>query len=74
VVDVTEAFVLQQRVGEVFPAQVVEVDEKGGTVVLADPPVRARCTGRDLPLGGEAQVRCTEADVARRAVRFEVVP
>lgn len=74
VVDATEAFVLQHRVGEVFTAQVVEVDEKGGTVVLADPPVRARCTGPDLPLGGEVRVRCTDADVARRTVRFEVVP
>jgi exoribonuclease R len=71
-VDATEAFLLQHRVGEAFAAQVVESGERSGTVVLADPPVRARCDGR-LPLGAEIVVRCTEADVARRTVRFEAV-
>ncbi len=74
VVDATEALVLADRVGDVFTAQVVEVDDGGGTVVLADPPVRARCRGEEMPLGAEVQVRCTDADVASRRVRFERVP
>lgn len=73
VVDLTEAFVLADRVGEVFPAAVVETGRKAGTVVLEDPAVRGRCDTRDLPLGHEVRVRCTTADVQRRDVRFERV-
>ena len=73
VVDMTEAFVLQDRVGEVFPAAVVETGRKAGTVVLDVPAVRGRCDTRDLPLGQEIHVRCTTADVDGREVRFERV-
>ena len=71
IIDATEAFVLSDRGGEVFPASVVETGEDGGTVVLDDPAVRGRCDGDDLPLGGAIRVRCTLADVADRRVRFE---
>jgi exoribonuclease R len=70
IVDATEAFVLRDHVGATFAAQVIETGEDRGTVVLAEPPVRARCDTSDLPLGREILVRCTEADVARRSVRF----
>jgi len=73
VVDATEALVLAGRVGEVFAASVVETGERFGTVVLDDPAIRGRCDTRDLPLGAEVHVRCTEADVATRSVRFERV-
>lgn len=73
VVDATEAFVLAHRVGDTFDAAVIETGERHGTVVLADPPVRARCDGRGLPLGETIGVRCAEADVATRTVRFERV-
>jgi hypothetical protein len=73
IVDAAEAFVLADRVGQVFAADVVETGDRFGTVVLADPPVRARCDTRRLPLGQTVHVRCTEADVATRTVRFERV-
>jgi exoribonuclease R len=73
VVDATEAVVLAGRVGEVFPAAVVETGDRSGTVVLEDPPVRARCDTKHLPLGDVIHVRCTEADVPTRTVRFERV-
>lgn len=73
VVDAVEAFVLRDRVGDVFPAAVVETGRKSGTVALEDPAVRARCDTRNLPLGSEVHVRCTIADVAAREVRFERV-
>ena len=73
VVDATEAFVLADRVGKVFAAHVVESGDSYGTVVLDEPPVRARCDTRHLPLGQEVQVRCTQADVTTRTVRFERV-
>ncbi len=72
-IDATEALVLADRVGDVFAATVVETGPRFGTVALAEPPVRARCDARSLPLGGEVRVRCTEADVAARRVRFERV-
>jgi exoribonuclease R len=73
VVDATEAFVLERRIGEVFPATVMETGDRYGTVALTDPAIRARCDARGLPLGGDVGVRCTEADVAKRTVRFERV-
>ncbi len=71
VIDLTEAWLLAHRVGERFPAAVVEVDDRGATVVLDDPPVRARCSGRGLQPGARVVVRLVEADPATRAVRFE---
>ncbi|HWJ96626.1 MAG TPA: RNB domain-containing ribonuclease [Acidimicrobiales bacterium] len=73
VVDATEVVVLADRVGDVFPAAVVETGDRYGTVVLDEPPVRARCDTRHLPLGEEIHVRCTVADPATRTVRFERV-
>ncbi len=71
VVDATEAFVLSPRLGEVFPATVMESSDTYGTVVLDEPAVMARCDTPDLPLGEEIHVRCTQADVVERMVRFE---
>ena len=72
IVSIVEAAVLARSVGQVFDAVVVEVDEDGGGVVqLADPAVSARCAGDDLPLGERIDARLTDADVAKRLVRFE---
>ena len=62
IIDATEAFVLADRVGDVFAAHVVETGDSYGTVVLDDPPVRGRCDTRHLPLGDDVHVRCTVAD------------
>jgi exoribonuclease R len=70
VVDATEAWLLRDRVGETFPAVVIDADEHSGTVVLDDPAVRARCDGARLPVGARVEVRLTTADVAARQVRF----
>jgi exoribonuclease R len=71
VVDATEAWLLRGRVGEQFRAVVIDADERSGTVVLDDPPVRGRCAGSDLPVGERISVRLAVADVAQRLVRFE---
>jgi exoribonuclease R len=73
-VDQVEAMVLAGRIGKVFPAIVVDIDDKRpiATIALDDPPVRARCDGRVEP-GTRIDVRLTTADVAKRQVRFEVV-
>ncbi|MFI7453217.1 RNB domain-containing ribonuclease [Nonomuraea sp. NPDC049714] len=69
-VDLVEAFLLRDRVGQAFSAMVIDTDERGGGLVqLADPAVIARCDG-ELPLGERVTVRLVQADPAARAVRF----
>ncbi|MEV0587289.1 RNB domain-containing ribonuclease [Nonomuraea sp. NPDC050310] len=70
-VDLVEAFLLRERVGQSFDAFVIDVDERrsGGLVQLLDPAVIARCTGA-LPLGEPVTVRLAQADPATREVRF----
>jgi exoribonuclease R len=72
VVDMTEAWLLSGRVGQTFPATVLDADEKAGTVALDDPAVRARCAGAGLPVGERVEARLVQADVATRTVRFEL--
>ncbi|GII78076.1 ribonuclease R [Sphaerisporangium rufum] len=71
-VDLVEAFVLRDRVGQDFDAVVVDVDEgrPRGVVQVTDPAVIARCDGEDLPLGEKVRVRLTCADLTTREVRF----
>jgi VacB/RNase II family 3'-5' exoribonuclease len=71
VVDMTEAWLLRDRVGQVFSATVIDANEHAGTVVVDQPAVRARCSGDDLPVGAHLSIRLVEADVATRTVRFE---
>ncbi len=71
VVDATEAWLLRDRVGEMFPAVVIDADDHAGTVVLDTPAVRGRCTGPGLIAGQRIDVRLVTADVTQRLVRFE---
>jgi exoribonuclease R len=68
-IDLAEAVLLARRVGEVFDAAVL--DE--GQIALDEPPVRARCTG-DLKPGERIRARLTDADPAKRLVRFALTP
>ncbi len=70
VVDMAEAWVLHDRVGELFTGVVIDADDNAGTIVLDEPAVRARCDGTGLPLGERITVRLVSADVAERTVRF----
>ncbi|MEV4095457.1 RNB domain-containing ribonuclease [Streptosporangium saharense] len=73
-VDLVEAFVLRERVGQTFDAVVIDVDEgrSGGLVQVTEPAVVARCDGERLPLGETVRVRLTRADPATREVRFSL--
>src|SRR3954462_3765574 len=74
--DLVEAGILHQRVGETFEAVVTDVDAKDetrGKITIQDPAVEARVTSTHrLPLGTEAEVRLTQADVGSRSVVFEL--
>jgi exoribonuclease R len=76
VLDLVEAGILHQRVGESFAGVVTDVDEEDhtrGKVTVQDPAVEARVTSSSpLPLGTEAEVRLTQADLASRSVLFEL--
>ncbi|MEV1066629.1 RNB domain-containing ribonuclease [Streptomyces sp. NPDC050263] len=72
-VDIVEAALLKDRLGEVFDGCVVDVEERRpsvGTVQLESPAVVGRIEGDHLPLGERLRVRLTQADPATRKVRF----
>lgn len=72
-VDIVEAALLKDRVGEVFDGCVVDVDERRptvGTVQLETPAVIGRVEGEGLQLGERLRVRLTQADLAAPKVRF----
>ncbi|WP_405612721.1 RNB domain-containing ribonuclease [Streptomyces sp. NBC_00076] len=74
-VDLIEAALLEDRVGEVFDGWVVDVEERQpavGTVQLESPAIIGRIEGdgAPLPLGERLRVRLTRADPAAATVRF----
>jgi exoribonuclease R len=76
IIDLTEVYLLADRVGQTFPGTVIDVDrtKHHGTVMIAEPAVEARLTAADrLPLGQEVSARLISADYAKGAVVFELV-
>lgn len=71
-IDLAEAVVLADRVGEVFDAAVVDAadDGRSGVVALDDPAVRAKCAGEGLVAGTRTRVRLVEANSSTRTVSF----
>jgi exoribonuclease R len=71
-IDLAEAVLLADRIGEEFDAAVVDAaaDGESGSIALDEPAVRAKCTGPGLVAGRRARVRLTDADPATRTVRF----
>ncbi|MEU6065828.1 MULTISPECIES: RNB domain-containing ribonuclease [Streptomyces] len=72
-VDIVEAALLTDRVGDVFDGCVVDVDEHRptvGTVQLASPAVIGRIEGARLPLGERLRVRLVRADPGTAKVLF----
>ncbi|MFD9292494.1 RNB domain-containing ribonuclease [Streptomyces sp. NPDC060030] len=73
-VDLTEAALLGGRVGQVFDAFVIDVEDDDpavGTVHVQDPAIVARIeSGAPLPLGQRLQVRLTRADLGPTKVLF----
>ena len=76
VVDLCEAELLHDRVGERFAAVVVALDEtdpRKGDITNQDPAVEATVTGTaDLPLGEEVSVELVSADPRTRDVEFRL--
>jgi exoribonuclease R len=80
-VDLAEAVLLRDRVGEVFEGVVLDLNDRvdwdrngkpdAGVVMLREPAVIARLDGHDLPQGAELRVRLVSADPASRRVLFD---
>ncbi len=78
VVDLVEAGVLRERVGETFAGVIVDVDpkdDKRGTITVQDPAIEARITGSEpVPLGNEVTATLAQADIGSRTVSFTLSP
>ena len=74
VVDMTEAWLLHDRVGELFDVLVIDTAEDSATVTLDDPAVRARCRSAGLQVGTRVRARLVSADVSTRTVLFAAAP
>ncbi len=76
VLDLVEAAVLQEYVGERFDGVVVEVDDRDarkGDVTIREPAVEAPISHQgELPLGTDVRARLAAADPRTRAIRFEL--
>lgn len=80
-VDLAEAVLLRNRVGEVFDGVVLDLNDRvdwdhngkpdAGVVMLREPAVIGRLDGHDLPQGAELRVRLVSADPATRRVLFD---
>ncbi len=70
-VDEVEVRMLQNRVGDVFPASVTDVDHRGAHIWITDPVVKARLKADPPPPPGTSlDVRLTLADERARALQF----
>ncbi|MCW2736127.1 RNB domain-containing ribonuclease [Nocardioides sp.] len=76
IVDLCEAELLSERVGQSFSAVVVEISEKDrtkGDVTIEDPAIEASVAGdAELPLGEEVTVELVRADPLARKVAFRL--
>ena len=70
VLELAEAIVLADQVGQVFDGRVTDIDERGARIQIVEPAVLTRIPENGLAIGEEVRVRLTEADPSRRLTRF----
>jgi RNase II-type exonuclease C-terminal S1 domain len=74
VVDMTEAWLLRDRIGEHFEAIPLDTEDDDRTkIAILEPAIRASARGTGFVIGQPATVQLTEADVSARLVRFTKV-
>ena len=73
VVDMTEAWLLRDRIGEHFEAIPLDTDDDRTKIAILEPAIRASAHGTGFVIGQPATVQLTEADVTARLVRFTKV-
>jgi len=70
VIDLGEAVMLKDRVGEIFGAVVTDLDDRGARIQLSDLPVVARVDAHGVEPGDVIRVRLTVADPDHRTITF----
>ena len=73
VIDLAEAVMLKDSIGQIIPAVVTDVDERGARIQLRDLPVVARVDAHGVAPGDVIQVRLTAADPEQRSISFQRV-
>lgn len=71
VIDLAEAAMLHGREGELFPAIVTDVDDRGVRMQLRDLPVVARVDANGVEPGDELEVKLNTADPVQRTLIFQ---
>jgi len=69
-IDLAEALILEDSEGQVFPAVVTDLDERGVRIQLRDAPVAARVIAHDVHPGDTIEVKLTTVDATRRMIAF----
>lgn len=72
-VDLAEAILLADRVGETFDAVVTDEDENGVRIQICEPAVVTRTTAHRVDPGDDVRVKLTGVDVAERSIDVERV-
>lgn len=67
-IDLAEAILLSDRVGDTFDAVVTDEDDRGVRIQICEPAVIARTTARRVDPGDEIRVRVTSVDVTERRI------
>ena len=73
VIDLAEAIILKDRVGEIFDAVVTDVDQRGPRIQLCGAPVVSRLKQGNVASGDTIKVRLDVADPETRKIEFSLV-
>jgi exoribonuclease R len=71
--NLAEAVLLASRIGELFDAVIVDEDNHGPVMQIADPAILARVHAARVTPGDDIRVRLVAADVEKRTIDFQRV-
>jgi exoribonuclease R len=71
VIDLAEAVMLGDRIGDVFEAIVTDLDERGARIQLEDLPIVARVAAHHVDPGETIRVKLIAADIITRIITFQ---
>lgn len=72
-IDLAEAILLQDRVGDVFDAVITDEDDRGVRIQICEPAIVARTNARKVDPGDEIKVKLVSADPISRSIDFDRV-
>ncbi|MGA9279464.1 MAG: RNB domain-containing ribonuclease, partial [Ilumatobacter sp.] len=72
-IDLAEAILLEDRVGQTFDAVITDEDDRGARIQIGDPAVVTRTVAHRVDPGDPVRVKLTAVDVAERSIEVERV-